>query len=273
MDITVIIPTYKPREYLWKCLESLNTQTLPSSRFEIILVLNGCLEPYNSQIKEFIEKHPDLIIHFFHTDVGNVSNARNIGLANAKGNYIAFIDDDDYVSPYYLEKLLDKSNPDTVGLCYPYAFNDSQDDIQLPYSITQEYNKYAHSGKQKSIRIKRLFNGPCMKLIHKDIIGGRRFDMKFKNGEDSLFMFSISDKIKWVDFTTSEAIYYRRFRNNSATTSHHSISYVLNNCIKRFGANSQIYFSGIRRYSLIRYIYTILGLGHTFVYRIITGKV
>ena len=99
MKISVIIPTYKPGAYIWECLDSLRNQTLPKEDFELILVLNGCKDPYYSQIQEYIDKN--LIgnnVNFIQTDTGGVSNARNIALDVAKGEYITFIDDDDYIS-------------------------------------------------------------------------------------------------------------------------------------------------------------------------------
>ena len=53
MKISVIIPTYKPQVYLWECLDTVYAQTFSKKEFEVILVLNGCNEPYNSQIQEY----------------------------------------------------------------------------------------------------------------------------------------------------------------------------------------------------------------------------
>ena len=133
MKISVIIPSYKPKGYLWECLESLYNQTFPSNDFEILLVLNGCCEPYKSQIEEFLKGKDMCNVCLIQTNQLGVSNARNIGLDRAKGDYITFIDDDDYVSPSYLEELYEKALPDTISLCYPYAFNDGSPEIQLPY--------------------------------------------------------------------------------------------------------------------------------------------
>ena len=135
MKISVIIPSYKPKGYLWECLESLYNQTFPSNDFEILLVLNGCCEPYKSQIEEFLKGKDMCNVCLIQTNQLGVSNARNIGLDRAKGDYITFIDDDDYVSPSYLEELYEKALPDTISLCYPYAFNDGSPEIQLPYYI------------------------------------------------------------------------------------------------------------------------------------------
>lgn len=142
MKISVIVPTYRPKGYLWECLDSVYNQTFAKSDYELVLVLNGCDEPFYSQIKDWLGKHCDLQVQFFQTDEGGVSNARNIALDNAKGEYITFIDDDDLISPSYLQELYDNATPDTVSLCYPYAFNDGEIEKQLPYGNTEAYDYY-----------------------------------------------------------------------------------------------------------------------------------
>lgn len=72
MKISVIVPTYKPQAYLWECLDSIYNQTFPNSDYELLLILNGCNEPHNTQIMEWISKHPDLIIQYFQIDEGGV---------------------------------------------------------------------------------------------------------------------------------------------------------------------------------------------------------
>lgn len=263
MIISVIIPTYKPQAYLWECLNSLVAQTFPKSNFEIILVLNGCCEPYKSEIESYIIKHKDLNVHFIQTDTPGVSNARNIALDNAKGEYITFIDDDDYVSPFYLEGLYKVSSEDTIGLSYPYAFNDGEPEKQVPYRITETYNKLKPLGKIKYTRVRKLFSGPCMKLIPKSFIQDRRFDVRFKNGEDSLFMFLISDKYKYVLCSYENVIYYRRFRNNSATTSNRTRWQKIYNSLNIMKALSDIFFSNPLRYSFSFFMTRILGCVHS----------
>lgn len=81
MDISVIIPSYKPGEYVWECLESLNRQTLAKDRFEVIFVLNGCNEPWKSDLQKWFDAHPELNVNFIQTDTPGVSNARNIALS------------------------------------------------------------------------------------------------------------------------------------------------------------------------------------------------
>ena len=223
MKISVIVPTYKPQAYLWECLDSIYKQTLPKDDYELILVLNGCKDPYDSQIKNWLVAHNEMQVQYFQTDLSGVSNARNIALDNAKGEYITFIDDDDFISPSYLEELYEKASPDTVSLCYPYAFNDGEPEKQLEYRITDAYEYcIKHGCNNLSSRARKFFSGPWMKLIPMSFIQDRRFDVRFKNGEDCLFMFLISDKLEYLAFTSKKAVYYRRLRCNSATSTKRS---------------------------------------------------
>ena len=95
MQISVIIPTYKPQDYIYQCLDSLCRQTMDTSLWEVIVVLNGCDAPWHNQLKEYATSHPQIQMHVIQTNEPGVSNARNIGLEYAQGEYITFIDDDD----------------------------------------------------------------------------------------------------------------------------------------------------------------------------------
>ena len=107
IKVSVIIPTYRPGDYLYECLGSLCRQTLGCDSFEVIIVLNGCNEPYSEEIKEYVaDKMQGYRVRFMQTDRPGVSNARNMALDAACGEYVAFIDDDDWVSPGYLADLL-----------------------------------------------------------------------------------------------------------------------------------------------------------------------
>lgn len=265
MKISVIIPTYKPQTYLWECLDSLVAQTFPKEDFEVILVLNGCCQPYKSDIEAYIRRHDETTFLFIQTDAPGVSNARNIALDNACGDYVAFIDDDDYVSPRYLEGLYAASSADTIGLCYPYAFKDGEPDRQLPYRTTDAYDRLKPLGRVKHPRARKFFSGPCMKLIPMSFIQGRRFDVRFRNGEDSLFMFLISDRFDCVQMADKDACYYRRYRENSAFTTKHSWAYISKVGCMMAWEYTRIYFSKPCGYSLKLYLMRILGAVKTII--------
>lgn len=262
VKISVIIPTYKPQSYLWECLDSLRNQTFSAVDFEVLLILNGCRDPYQSQIENYLLKSGMTNVRLIQTDQAGVSNARNMGLDNAIGDYIAFVDDDDYVSPTYLEELYAKASPDTISLCYPYAFKDGYSEKQIPhYYVTDAYESCILHEKALRIssKVRKYFSGPCMKLIPMSFIQERRFDIRFKNGEDSLFMFLISDRFVNFGFTSRTAIYFRRFRERSATTLERSFFKKLINSFRLIVSFSIIYFGSFPKYDFLFYLTRILG--------------
>lgn len=270
MKISVIIPSYKPESYIFKCIDSLLNQTFDKKDFEIIIVLNGCNEPYFNQLNNYLkEKAHDFFYHLIQTNQAGVSNARNIGLDKASGQFISFVDDDDYVSPTYLTELYEISTKDTVGLSNTIAFDDKTGDSFPNYRIGKRFVEH----KEVSIHQGRKhFSGPAMKLIHREMIGNRRFDLTFKVGEDSLFMFLISDKIRKCKFTSSASIYYRRYRENSATTKKKSVKEVSLNQMRLIVNYTKIYFTNLSKYSFKFYFTRILGAKRSWLYQLILKK-
>lgn len=241
MFLSVIIPSYRPNSWFWQCLSSIRKQTLASDLFETIIVLNGDKEPFYSQIKDYICKNLlDLNINFIYTDKASVSNARNIGIDNAKGKYVTFIDDDDYVSSCYLEELYNLALSGKIGVSNVIAFMDKDNSI-VDYYISNLFRKLKERQEVPLMKARSFMSIPVAKILPVEIIGARRFDVRFKNGEDSLFMFSISDKIKKMTLTSSEAIYYRRIREGAATTRKRSVFEKTMNRIKLIGSYISIY--------------------------------
>lgn len=260
MKISVIVPTYRPGDYLWDCLLSLVEQTLSKDEYEVILVLNGCGEPYASQICSFLDAHlQGMHMRFIRVAEGGVSNARNVAIEAAEGEYMTFIDDDDYVSPTYLQELLETASDDTVAISNTHAFKDGEPDVFLPYRISDEFKR--NSGKSCStiLSAKKYFSGPCMKLFPRSMIGTRRFDVRFRNGEDSIFMFLISDRIENVAFTSEDAVYYRRIREGSAVTSRRSLWQRIQNAMRMSWQYVRIYASAPAKYNFLFFVTRILG--------------
>lgn len=214
-DISVIIPTYKPQAYIEQCLKSLEDQTLGKSKFEIVLILNGSGEPYISYVQSVLKGFSSLNVNFLHTDTPGVSNARNIGLDLAKGAYITFIDDDDWVSESYLEEMLKIADVDTVVLSNVTQYDDYTKKYSGNY-ISKVFYKHREFVNISLLKVISYFSSPCCKLIPKNIIANRRFDTRISVGEDTLFMTLISDKFSKFRFTSANAVYVRRWRSDSA---------------------------------------------------------
>ena len=106
MKVSVIVPVYNVEKYLEKCLDSLVNQTLKD--IEIIVVNDGTKDNSQEIIDKYVKKYPKKVKGFIKEN-GGLSSARNYGLKYAKGEYIAFIDSDDYVELDMLEKMYNKA--------------------------------------------------------------------------------------------------------------------------------------------------------------------
>lgn len=100
--ISIIVPVYNVEKYLSRCIESLLAQTYKN--FEIILVDDGSLDCCPVICDKYAAKYKN--IHVIHKENGGLADARNAGMKVAKGEYITFVDSDDYVNSLYLEMLI-----------------------------------------------------------------------------------------------------------------------------------------------------------------------
>lgn len=99
--ISIIIPIYNVESYLRKCLDSIMEQSF--SYFELLLINDGSTDASAQICQEYVEK--DDRIRYFEKENSGVSSARNFGIKHSRGEYIIFIDSDDWVEPNYLEIL------------------------------------------------------------------------------------------------------------------------------------------------------------------------
>lgn len=140
--ISVIVPIYNVEKYLARCVDSIVNQTYKN--LEIILVNDGSPDLCPQMCDDYAEK--DSRIKVVHKKNGGLSDARNAGMAVAKGEYISFIDSDDYVSDDFFECLLDvmnKENSDiaecsVVKLYEDNRFDEFSDDLSVKTYDTQD---------------------------------------------------------------------------------------------------------------------------------------
>ena len=216
MKISIIIPTYKPGPYLKDCLESINNQTMDKKCFEVIIVLNGVIKPYIEYIYSLTKMY-DFNSVVIPTETPGVSNARNLGLSRTQGEYVCFIDDDDKISPSYLENLYSKATPNNIVASNVKAFYNNSNKTENDY-IASAYKKLINKNSPLSVfKGRKFMSSSCCKIISRRIIQDVRFDTNLKIGEDSVFMAKISKKVKSIVLSDSSAIYYRRLRAGSAS--------------------------------------------------------
>lgn len=210
----MIIPSYKPGVYLKECLDSVCSQSLNIERFEIIIILNGCNEPYKQEIERYIRHHQGILIKLIQTDVSGVSNARNLGIEASKGDYITFVDDDDIVSPTYIEGLLEVSSPQCIGCSNSYAFKGEIAKKQDNF-ISNAYER-CKTKKFSLFEYRQFLSPPYVKLIHKNIIGEARFPVNLMKSEDSVFCLLLSPRVRDMKLAKDTVAYYQRLREGSA---------------------------------------------------------
>lgn len=265
--VSVIIPSYKPGDYLWECLDSLINQTFDRNLYEIIIILNGEKEPFYNRIETFFANKRDTPeYNLVFSEVAGVSKARNIGIDLSRGEYICFVDDDDIVSQTYLDELFQKVGRHLVSISNALAFNDGTEKIPFKYRKSYCFDKNSHNGIQSINSAKTFFSGPVFKMIHREIIGERRFEESFINGEDTLFMFLISDRIKKIAFTSEQAIYYRRVRNCGSTSNMKFLSFRIKRIFKMSTKIVTYYFKRPWDYNFSFFVTRILSILKSLFY-------
>lgn len=137
--ITVIVPVYKVEAYVERAILSLINQTY--EHLQIILVDDGSPDNCGKICDEYAKRDKRILV--IHKENGGLSDARNAGLEKAEGEYIAFLDSDDYVAPFFLEILLEEllSTESDVAFCsYETVTEQNMKSFQKPV-ITQEWEE------------------------------------------------------------------------------------------------------------------------------------
>ena len=123
MKVSVIVPVYNTQQYLEKCLDSLVAQTLDG--MEILVINDGSPDGSQEIIHRYEEKYS--CVHGYVKENGGLSDARNYGIAKAAGDYIAFVDSDDYVTADMLQKMYCQAKEQDLDIVVCDTFMDYED--------------------------------------------------------------------------------------------------------------------------------------------------
>lgn len=180
-QISIIIPIFNVESYLSRCINSILLQTF--TNFELLLINDGSSDDSGNICNEYARR--DNRIKVFHKRNGGVGSARNLGLDNARGEWITFCDSDDWVEKDWLESYVDeiKNNPDILFQGYIYEYPTKS----YAHCINRRYNEYI-----KNIFLlekEDLFGWTWNKLFKSEIIKqyNLRFNCVFNINEDLLF--------------------------------------------------------------------------------------
>ncbi len=214
MKISILIPTFKPKNYLEKCLLSLENQSLSKDNFCVYIALNGEKEDYENYILALLDKMSFKYKYIYISQAG-VSNARNTLLDMSNEEYVVFLDDDDLISNNYLENLLLIADKNYMGIANIYNFEDSIKSLKENY-IGRVFS-LLKNGETSKYKARKYYSSPMAKILHRSMIQNVKFDRNVSKGEDSLFMAIISKNIKGVKKTPKDTCYYVYERVGSAT--------------------------------------------------------
>lgn len=250
MKISIIVPVYNTQDYLEKCVNSILNQTYDN--FELFLINDGSTDSSIEICKKFANN--DKRVKLIDKKNEGVSKTRNLGIEQSTGDYITFIDSDDYVSSRFLEVLI-------------YGFSKGVDLSSCGYKLTgmnlgfnDRYFLNKHNGK--IISSQELLKGiidtsknkfqwfSVRNLYRKDIID--KYNIRFKEhlqlGEDCLFLINYVQNINSA-FISSEELYMYYINSSSATRNYNPNQhrnnryindYIFNNIVK--GSNE--YYDG-----------------------------
>ena len=217
--ISIIIPIYKVAQYLDECVTSIINQTYKD--LEIILVDDGSPDECPQICDEWAKK--DTRIKVVHKENGGLSSARNAGLKVATGEYIGFVDSDDYVDKTMYEDLMRVMNLNDCTLVVSSPIIRNTDGVFTPYKLgTYEYK----DGESMSFaEYMKLFLGTEMDAVVWNKLYKREFiQTPFRNGrnnEDYLFMYYNVKNVYDTDrmlAVSGKAHYY--YRDNAQSICH-----------------------------------------------------
>lgn len=211
--ISVIVPIYNMEQYLDRCVDSILAQTY--TNIEVILVDDGSLDGSPKICDNYAKA--DSRVKVVHKANGGLSSARNAGLDVASGDYIGFVDSDDYISAdmyNLLAKRLEESDCDIANAIYVRA-----DENGNTFPSKVPHNTDTEISAEQFVRELMLHTGDvsvCTKLFKAEIFNEIRFS-EGKLNEDLLFMLEVFTKINKVAFAAHVGYYY--FVRSGSTSS------------------------------------------------------
>ena len=240
--ISVIVPVYKAEKYLARCVDSVLSQTFTD--FELLLIDDG--SPDNSGLicDEYAKK--DSRVHVFHKENGGVSSARNLGLEKAAGEWIVFIDADDWILPNTFSECMDKC--------------DGSDMLRFGYTSVYDENGSVTIDKLPEVLSVQEFLGLVVKrrtavavwgaIFRREVFlsNGIFFDTTLRMGEDWLVLVNVILHSKKVNFLQLPLYQYNKYNEGG--------------CVNNFSYDKQIEM--VKAYLSIKNLMCLTGCENDF---------
>lgn len=248
---SIIVPVYNSSQYLHRCIESILNQTYKD--FECILVDDGSTDDSGLICDTYKQK--DKRVRVYHKENGGVSSARNKGIKEAKGNYVIFVDSDDYILEDKLEKVYLNSlqNPDMlVGY----------------YKIPESYRYVVHEITEKDFFHINNIGVVWTSVYNNKILKENSicFDESIWHGEDSIFILNYFLHCKNIVFIDDHGYIYEKGHVNGLNAkfqscikelyTYNTITEYRNEIYSKIKGDKKIYFK-IKKGEIIRIVKSI----------------
>ena len=209
--VSIIVPCYNQVQYLDEALQSVYDQTYQN--WECIIVNDGSPDHTEEVVKKWIEK--DNRFKYFYQENGGLSSARNIGLENAKGDYIQFLDADDFLDAKKIELSLEidtKCDEDTIVISNFRMFTDDVVFLTKPFcELKQEYFTF----QELLFGWENKFSIPIhCGFFSKSLLEGFKFPEELKAKEDWIMWLEIFQKKYNCHFLDRPLVFYRKHFNS-----------------------------------------------------------
>ena len=211
--VSILVPAYNVAQYLHKCLDSIVNQTY--QQLQVVVVDDGSSDNSLSIVKDYAAKYP--FVEVYHQENAGVAAARNNLLSHVKGDYILFVDSDDWLELDMIEFLISKIEKYKVDVVTcGMVVNDT--------AVRKEYKQECWNQEvaiQKFLFHKELSGSLCNKLVKKSLLHNIVFHCGISYGEDALFCWQFFQNINSLLYTDRQLYHYRM---NQTSISHQSWS-------------------------------------------------
>jgi len=191
--ISVIIPCYKGELYIERCLASLKLQSLPTSLYEVIIVINGEPDESKNLIEQFCDANSDIDISLYSLDKANSSNARNYAIEKVTKSYCLNLDVDDEISPNYLSNMYKSADK------YTLVFSNLRE-VRFEEITQSPYSKKARELEKVSELsywdVASLATINACKLVPSIYLKLLQYHEELKSGDDVVFFSELIAKFR-----------------------------------------------------------------------------
>lgn len=247
--ISVIVPVYKAEAHLCRCVDSILSQTFKD--FELLLIDDGSPDKSGEICDEYARK--DSRVRVFHKKNGGVSSARNVGLDNARGEWVAFVDSDDYIENGYLATLnLVEQGTEVIH----FGFKKETSDKSIYNCFEFKHPKLV---PLEIFFTKQYFSSCSVSYFFaKSLVESIRFNENLKYSEDRQFIIQVLLHTKSNIQLVNNICYIYTYNENSATNTKRSLKHYIDDLLAFQNIIEYININNINvRHSVIKYMYNL----------------